>query len=133
MQTLTGQFQIKDWQETTQSENAGLKRSLANVKLEYTGDIVGTSELQYLLNYQADGNAEFVGFESIQACVNGISSILVLRHLGRFVAGVASSQFEVIQSSIEDKLIGSIGDFRSGENGQANYTIEVSNDQLEDV
>jgi hypothetical protein len=36
MQTLSGQFQIKDWQETTQSEHEGLKRSLANVKLEYS-------------------------------------------------------------------------------------------------
>jgi hypothetical protein len=55
MPTLTGQFQIKDWQETTQSEHKGLKRNLANVELEYTGDIVGTSELQYLLSYQVDG------------------------------------------------------------------------------
>lgn len=52
MPVLTGQFQIKDWQETIQSESphAG-KRTLASVKLEYSGDIVGTSELQYLLCY----------------------------------------------------------------------------------
>jgi hypothetical protein len=120
---LTGQFQIKDWQETIQSEHQGLKRSLANVKLEYTGDIVGSSELQYLLSYQANGSAEFVGFESLTVKVKGVSGYLVLRHLGKFVDGVASSQFEVIQSSIEDKLIGSKGEFTSGENGLANYSI----------
>jgi hypothetical protein len=65
MHILTGQFQITDWQETTQSEHQGTKRSLANVKLEYSGNIVGTSELQYLLSYQTDGSAEFVGFESL--------------------------------------------------------------------
>ena len=126
MQNLTGHFQIKDWQETTQSEGKTGKRSLANVKLEYTGHITGSSELQYLLSYQADGSADFVGFESVEASVDGISRSLVLRHLGRCVAGVASSQFEVIQSSIEDKLIGAKGSFTSGENGQAQYTIEVS-------
>lgn len=125
MQSLTGHFQIKDWQETTQSEYKVGKRSLANVKLEYTGHINGSSELQYLLSYQADGSADFVGFESLQASVNGILGSLILRHIGRFVAGVASSQFEVIQSSNEDKLIGAKGHFISGENGQANYTIEV--------
>jgi hypothetical protein len=126
MHTLTGQFQIKDWQETTQSEYKVGKRSLANVKLDYTGHVTGSSELQYLLSYQADGSADFVGFESLQASVNGTSGSLIIRHIGRFVAGVASSQFEVIQSTITDKLIGSKGHFTSGENGQAEYTIEVS-------
>jgi hypothetical protein len=123
MQTLSGQFQITDWQETTQSEYQGTKRSLANVKLEYSGDIVGSSELQYLLSYQADGSAEFVGFETIQASIKGILGYLIIRHLGRFVDGVASSQFEVIENSIEDKLIGENGDFTSGENGLACYTL----------
>ncbi|GAC16990.1 hypothetical protein GARC_0008 [Paraglaciecola arctica BSs20135] len=126
MQNLTGQFQIKDWQETTQSEYEEGKRSLAKVKLEYSGDIVGTSDLQYLLSYQADGSAEFVGFETIQASVNDISGYLILRHLGQFVNGVASSQFEIIQSSIDDNLIGLKGDFTSGENGVAGYTIHLN-------
>jgi hypothetical protein len=126
MHTLKGHFQIKDWQETTQSEHVQGKRSLANVKLEYSGDIVGTSELQYLLSYQEDGCAEFVGFETIQASVKDNSGCLILRHVGRFVDGVANSQFEVIQSSIDDKLIGSNGDFTSGDNGQANYTIYLT-------
>jgi hypothetical protein len=126
MHVLKGQFQIKDWQETTQSEHEGTKRCLANVQLEYSGDIIGTGELQYLLSYQADGSAEFVGFETIQVSIKGISGYLIIRHLGRFVDGVASSQFEVIQSSIEDKLIGSNGDFTSGENGQACYTIHLT-------
>ena len=126
MHKLTGQFQIKDWQETTQSEYELGKRSLANVKLEYTGDIAGSSELQYLLSYQADGSADFVGFESLQASISGKAGSLVLKHSGSFVDGVASSQFEVIQCSIEDKLIGSKGNFKSGENGQAEYIIKVS-------
>jgi len=126
MQNLTGDFQIKDWQETTQSEYKQGKRSLANVKLEYTGDIVGTSELQYLLSYQADGSAQFVGFENIQASVNDTSGYLTLRHVGQFVDGVASSQFEVTQSSINDKLIGLKGEFSSGENGLAGYTIYLT-------
>jgi hypothetical protein len=41
------------------------------------------------------------------------------------VDGVASRQFVVIQSSIEDKLIGAKGDFTSGENGQAHFTVDL--------
>lgn len=126
MKNLTGQFQIKDWQETTQSEHEQGKQSLANVKLEYTGDIVGTSQLQYLLNYQTDGSADFVGFETIQGSIDDITGCLVLRHVGRFVNGIASSQFEVTKSPINDKLIGLKGDFSSGANGQAEYTIHFT-------
>jgi hypothetical protein len=125
MQSLKGQFQINDWQETTQSEHQGLKRTLANVKLEYSGDIVGTSELQYLLSYQADGSAEFVGFENLTASVKDVSGCIVLRHLGRFVDGVASSQFTVIPRDIDDKLADLKGEFTSSKNGLAAYVIRM--------
>jgi hypothetical protein len=123
MAILKGQFQIKDWQETTQSEYALGKRSLANVKLEYSGDIIGTSELQYLLNYQADGSADFIGFERLQATINSQSGCLILRHLGRFVDGVASSQFSITHCDFDDKLLGLKGEFTSGENGLATYIL----------
>lgn len=123
MQTLTGQFQIQDWQETTQSEYELGKRNLAMVKLAYSGDVEGNSELQYLLSYQTDGSADFVGFETIQASIKSTIGSLVLKHTGRFEAGVASSQFEVVQSSLEDTPIGAKGSFTSGENGLAQYTI----------
>jgi hypothetical protein len=126
MHILTGQFQIKDWQETTQSEYAVGKRSLATVKLEYSGDIVGTSELQYLLSYQADGSADFVGFESITAKVKGVSGYMTLRHLGRFVDGVASSQFTVIHCDFAAKFLGMKGEFTSGENGVAEYIFQLN-------
>lgn len=123
MSKLTGQFQIKDWQETIQSESENAtKRSLATVKLDYSGDIVGTSELQYLLNYQASGNAEFVGFENIQSKSKGQ---VTLRHLGTFAASVAASQFEVIDCSLDINLIGKKGEFTSGENGVATYIIRL--------
>jgi hypothetical protein len=46
---------------------------------------------------------------------------LVLRHLGRFVGGVASSQFTVIHCDTNDQLVGLKGEFTSGENGLAVY------------
>jgi hypothetical protein len=125
---LKAQFQIKDWQETTQSEidkDKNNKRTLANVSVEYSGDIVGQGELQYLLSYQIDGSAEFVGFEYIQASIHGASEHLTLRHVGTFVAGIASSQFVVIQSDLDASLIGCAGEFTSGENGQADFIIQL--------
>lgn len=123
MLTLQGEFQIKDWQETTQSElPKGKKRTLANVQLEYSGDITGLSELQYLLNYKADGNAEFVGFENIDDTAKGQ---ITLKHSGTFTAGVASSQFEVVDCSLDTGLIGQKGTFTSDENGVAAYTINL--------
>jgi hypothetical protein len=125
MQNLSGQFQIKDWQESTQQEYATGKRSLANVKLEYTGDIVGDSELQYLLSYQVNGSADFVGFEQISANIDGNAGCITLQHMGRFEAGIASSQFTVMFSEFDKIPTGSKGEFKSGENGLADYSITL--------
>ncbi|MFT2092781.1 DUF3224 domain-containing protein [Paraglaciecola sp. 2405UD69-4] len=125
MPKLTGVFQINDWQETTKQQiDDKLKCNLASVKLTYTGDIKGTSELQYLLQYQQDGSANFVGFETIDAELDDGSGLIVLRHLGQFKQGVASSEFEVIQSTLSVDLVGLKGKFESGENGQAEYVIQ---------
>ena len=132
MRTLSGEFQIKDWQETTQSEGKDqTKRNLANVKLTYSGDLTGDSELQYLLHYHSASSthsansADFVGFENIDAGADGHIS---LRHSGKFISGVASSQFEVVSSSIDESLVGKKGQFTSGENGMATYMIELDDE-----
>ena len=123
---LTGTFQITNWQETpyTESDN-GAKQSLAIISQQYSGDVQGTSELRYLMSYQPDGTAQFVGFETFSGTINGQTGTLVLQHQGQFVAGVASSTFGIIEGSGTGELamIKGEGSFTTAEHGQAQYTL----------
>lgn len=129
MAQLTGTYQITGWAETPYNENEdGSKQSLAKITCRYTGDIEGLSKVQYLMAYGREGNAKFSGFETITCTIGSKQGELVLQHNGKFENGVASSEFVVLSSSNSADLeqIAGSGTYCSGENGQANYHLEVS-------
>lgn len=121
---LNGKFQITDWQEAIDKtfENEE-KLTHANVTQQYSGDLMGTSEVTFQMNYAANGNASFVGFEYFDGEVANEPCKLILKHDGKFESGVAKSQFTIIASTTNQALIGLHGHFESTEGGQANYTI----------
>lgn len=121
---MHGTFQINDWQETTQrtlSDETKLNR--AKVTQSYSGNIEGTSEVQYDMFYGLDGNAHFTGFEFISGHIQGQACQLTLKHNGRFENGVASSEFTIIACSNLTELLGKSGHFVATQNGQAEYTL----------
>ncbi|MGB0893310.1 MAG: DUF3224 domain-containing protein [Parashewanella sp.] len=125
MSLLKGTFQITSWDENVLTEQAdGCKLSQAKVTQKYTGAIEGESEVHYFMSYLASGNAEFVGFETIKRTDKAES--ILLRHVGEFVNGVASSHFVVIDETKSNagELEGS-GYFESGEQGCAEYQITL--------
>jgi hypothetical protein len=126
---LTGTFQILGWDETPYNQDDdGAKQSHAKITQRYTGDIDGTSELQYLMSYLPDGSAIFVGLEKIACTIHGKSGSFVIQHHGQFEAGVATSLFTIVANSGKNELVGISGKgrFQSGQNGQANYSLEIN-------
>ena len=121
---LTGTFQIQDWQEAeTKTLSEGRKFTSATVKQEYAGDIKGTSEVHYQMFYSASGNAMFNGYEVLEGEVDGVKCELTISHNGKFEQGVASSEFKVIECLAKPSLLGLEGSFKSGEAGQASYSL----------
>lgn len=119
-------FQITHWDETPFIENiSGLKQSHAKITQEYHGDIIGHSELQYLMCYLPNGNANFVGFETIDGTFKGKKGQLVLQHKGEFNQGIASSEFTIVVATNELENISGRGSFKSGESGLANYVLNI--------
>ncbi|WP_372627869.1 DUF3224 domain-containing protein [Arsukibacterium sp.] len=126
---LNGTFQITGWDESPYLEDDdGTKQSHAKITQTYSGEIEGSSQLQYLMSYQIGGSALFVGFETVSASVNGKSGSFVVQHTGKFEAGVATSNFEIVPNSGKSGLSGISGKgfFKSGENGQANYEFTIN-------
>ena len=121
---IKGSFQITDWQESTeQTFKDGSKRTKASVTQTYSGEMNGTSQVNYQMYYDKQGNAEFNGFEYIELEQNGGSSMLVLKHNGKFEGGLASSNFVVISSSTDECPVHSKGRFVSTQGGNADYQI----------
>ena len=124
-----GQFLVTGWDENTLSEKAdGVKTSHASVSQAYSGDMAGESSVEFLMSYQSQTQATFVGFESFVGAINGLRGTVTLQHSGRFVNGVASSEFIAVASSATGELVGKVisGHFQSAESGKANYTFTLS-------
>ncbi|MGV6818597.1 MAG: DUF3224 domain-containing protein [Thiotrichales bacterium] len=125
---MKGTFQITGWDETPYVEgDGGGKKSHAKITQSYSGAIDGSSELQYLMSYQSEASAVFVGFEIVTGKVNNKSGSFTLQHNGKFENGIASSQFTVVPNSGTGELanIEGTGSFKSGESGKADYELAI--------
>lgn len=129
MKNTAGSFQVTSWDESPFNENDdGSKQSHAKITQVYTGGIVGSSELQYLMSYQSQSKARFVGFETVNGSVNGVHGSFVLQHDGKFEDGVAHSDFRVVTKSGRGDLIdiAGHGSFTSSEDGKSSYVANFT-------
>lgn len=93
-------FQITSWDEKTYQEiGGGAKLSNAKVTQSYSGEIEGTSSIEYLMSYTTQGTANFVGLERVSGTVAGKAGTFVLQHFGGFSEGKARSSWSVVAGS----------------------------------
>ena len=105
------EFEINSWDEKPYFEGKdGSKLTRASIAKSYVGDINGSGALDYLMAYNPDGSAHFVGMEQIEGKIGTKSGSFVLSHEGIFREGVASSSFKVIKGSATAGLIGLSGE-----------------------
>ncbi|WP_045857447.1 DUF3224 domain-containing protein [Teredinibacter purpureus] len=124
-----GEFQITGWDETALSDGEnGCKLTQANVTQQYSGEAEGASTLTYLMQYQNEQYALFVGYETLEIHINGTAGSVVLQHDGEFKSGVAKSQFKIVAGSGKAACEGYTGHgyFTSTAGGKADYVIIMS-------
>jgi hypothetical protein len=121
-----GTFQGKSWDEVAYDEGEGRpKLSRASVTNVYSGDIEGESTLEYLLAYQDDEAANFVGIERITGRVGEKSGSFVLQQSGTYEAGIAKGNWFVVPGTGTDELTGlrGEGEFEANHDG-ATFTLD---------
>lgn len=99
-QPIHATFKSIEWKEspiTADDETPRMTR--ASCKQEYTGGIVGTSQLEYLMVYNDGGAAHFVGMERIVGTVDGRKGSFALHHHGVFENGVARMRLTVVDGA----------------------------------
>jgi hypothetical protein len=84
MHRATGSFMLTSWNEETDHESQGRKKTLASVTQDFSGDITGEGEVRWLMVYRDDGTARFVGTQRVDGTLGGRQGSFVLETTGDF-------------------------------------------------
>ena len=116
---------LQGWDEKEELGNKGETR-VASVAtgFRYSGDIEGESTIRYLLQYNADGRGDYVGWEQLNGRIGERTGSILLKHVGRF----ESHGIEVTIESVPDSGIGALAtmSLKSSQSlsGKGPYTVE---------
>ncbi|HET7585884.1 MAG TPA: DUF3224 domain-containing protein [Gemmatimonadaceae bacterium] len=120
-------FAIKSWDEKPYSEEQGQPRlTRASVTKQFTGDVEGTGQVEYLMMYRDDGSATFLGLERVVARIDGRTGSFVLQRTGAFEDGQAKESYSIIPGSGTGELAGIMGEGSSsvGHGMEHPFTLE---------
>ncbi len=108
---VTGTFQFTSWSETPYHElEDGHKLTHASVTNAFKGGIEGEGTLGYLMAYQGEAFAHFVGYERIVGRMGEKSGSFVLQHSGLFQNGEVQASLTVVSGSGTGDLAGLRGE-----------------------
>jgi len=127
MTAAIGEFEITGWAEDTYLDlSHGGKLTRATVTQTFSGDIVGTGDVQWLMCYRSDGTAHFVGLQHIAGSVGGREGSLVIETVGDFDGTKARGSWSIVAGSGTDALskIRGQGDFEAPMGPKAWFTLE---------
>lgn len=109
--STTATFEIKSWKEAPFHELEGAPKLVrASVSKAYHGEIEGEGTLEYLMLYNADGTATYVGYERVVGKIGNRSGSFVFEDKGVFEAGMAKSTLTVMPNSGTSELRGLKGE-----------------------
>jgi hypothetical protein len=122
-------FEIQAWDESTylDLEDKG-KFTRASIKKHYNGVLEGEGTLDYLMSYQADGNAHFVGIERVTGSIGERKGSFTLSHTGVFADGKVTSTFVVVEGSGDKDFsdFSGHGEYQTGVGSEVEFSFEHS-------
>ena len=92
---IEAEFEVTGWDEQP-VDGAEPKITHTSVTKTFTGQLEGTSQLDYVMVYGNDGAAALTALERIDARIGQRAGCLVLRHVGGFADGAATADIEVL-------------------------------------
>jgi len=128
MESMKGSFQLKSWNEHPYDERDGLRLTRASVSQQFEGDIAGDGVAEWLMAYQPDGRARFVGFQVVDGEIAGRPGTLVLETLGEFDGRVARWDAMIVPGSSTGDLADATGGgkFEAPHGSTAAYDLKVA-------
>ena len=103
---VTTTFGIEEWDEAPTWEAHGRRITRARVVKRYEGALAGTGTMEYVMAYEDDGTACYVGLERVEGTLDGREGAFLMEDRGTFRDGVAASDFQIVEGSGTDELAG---------------------------
>ena len=128
MPSIKGSFQLSSWNEDAYHERDGRRLTRTSVSQRFEGDIAGEGSAEWLMAYQADGRARFVGFQVVDGELAGRRGTLVLETTGEFDGRVARWDATILPGSSTGELteLEGAGKFDAPHGSTASYEFEVT-------
>jgi hypothetical protein len=129
MASVRGEFEVTSWNEEPYAERDGerkLTRAVVTQKL--SGGLTGTGAVQWLMSYQDDGTARFVGLQQLDGAIEGRNGSVVVDTVGDFDGKQATGAWRVIPGSGTGDWAGMRGDgrFEAPLGSRARFTLDYS-------
>jgi hypothetical protein len=127
MTGINGNFKVASWDENAYEEREGRRLTRASVSQRFEGDIAGEGSAEWLMAYQPDGKARFVGLQLVDGEVAGRHGTFVLETAGEFDGAVARWEASVVSGSATGELaeLTGGGRFEAPHGSQAFYELEL--------
>ena len=127
MTTINGSFKVASWDENAYEEREGRRLTRASVTQHFEGDIAGEGTAEWLMAYQPNGTARFVGLQLVDGEVGGRRGTFVLETAGEFDGAVARWEASVVSGSATGELaeLSGRGRFEAPFGSQASYELEL--------
>jgi hypothetical protein len=127
MTTMNGGFQVASWNENAYDERDGRRLTKASVTQHFEGAISGKGSSEWLMAYQPDGSAHFVGLQLVDGEVAGRQGSFVLETTGDFDGTVARWTARVVAGSPTGELtdLTGGGTFEAPHGSQAFYELDL--------
>jgi hypothetical protein len=127
MAKINGSFTVASWDESAYAEREGRRLTRASVTQQFKGDIAGEGSAEWLMAYQADGTARFVGLQLVDGEVAGRRGTFVLETTGEFDGTMARWEAGVVSGSSTGELteLTGGGRFEAPHGSAASYELEL--------
>jgi hypothetical protein len=129
MASLTGEFEVTSWNEEPYAQREGERKlTRASVTQTLSGGLTGTGEVEWLMSYQEDGTARFVGLQQLDGAIEGREGSVVVDTIGDFDGKEAVGTWTVVPGSGTGEWAGMRGDgrFRAPMGPKASFTLDYS-------
>ncbi len=97
----------------------------ASVAKDYNGGIDGSSATEWLMAYNPDESAVFVGVERIRGKIGGRHGSLVVQHVGTYEGGAAKATLTVVSGTDELEAATGRGTLVADPGGRITLSIDL--------
>ena len=125
----TATFAVQNWDENEILDaDGGSRVTRATVSKSFEGDIEGEGTVEWIMGYDEEGSAVFVGLERIVGRIGDKTGSFVVQHVGAFDGGSAKGTLLVVPGSGTGDLRGLRGEgsFEAGlgSDGRRSITLD---------